>query len=331
VRPRPRCPPTRSHRPRASSDKGLAWLLRSQNNDGSWGREFGAPGEVGNTSIAALTLMAHGSTPTRGPHYRPLRKAFTWLELRTRNYGPNSRLDQGTLLQRKLGPNAELYLVTLLYAQSLSLGLDKYEDEIRQHELTSMVRDIAALQKPNGEWETSYEPMLTTISAWMALKQANAAGITIENASPQRVVRYLLEDCLEKNTGVFKEDKWGRQERFVTQAGGIRVLHGEGLGNQAEVRKAAAVIGRMNWDQDVGGHVGGEEFLGALFATQALFLERTEQYGSWYPRIVSGLVKSQNADGSWQGHHCITDRVFCTACSIMTMLVPDKLVPMNER
>ena len=322
---------TVSREARASAETGLTWLLRAQNNDGSWGREPGSKGEVGNTSVATLCLMSHGSTPTRGPHCYAVRRAFDWLARRTQHFNPESRLDTGTLLQAKLGVNADLYFVTLLYGQSLGLGLDTHEDEMRQQELTAMVRAIAALQKTNGEWETSYEPMLTTICAWLALKQASSSGISIEQASPKKAVRYLLEDCLEKQTGVFREQKWGRQERFVTQAGAVRVLHGEGLGTKEEVRRAAAVIARMKFDQDVGGATGGEEFLGALFATQALFIERNDHYSKWYPLITNGLSRSQNKDGSWQGHHCITDRVFCTACSVMTLLVPDKLVPMSER
>jgi hypothetical protein len=327
----PVCGDTVSKEARASAELGLGWLLRAQNNDGSWGREPGAKGEVGNTSVATLCLMAHGSTPTRGPHCTAVRRGFDWLARRTQHFNEQSSLDRGTLLQTKLGVNADLYFVTLLYAQSLALGLDKHEDEVRQRELSAMVRTIAGLQKENGEWETSYEPMLTTICAWLALKQASGAGIAIEAASPRKAVRYLLEDCLERESGVFREAKWGRAERFVTQAGAVRVLHGEGLGARKEVQRAAAVIADMKFDQDVGGRTGGEEFLGALFATQALFIERDEHYAKWYPVITNGLQRSQNRDGSWQGHHCITDRVFCTACSVMTLLVPDKLVPMSER
>jgi hypothetical protein len=173
--------------------------------------------------------------------------------------------------------------------------------------------------------------MLTTICAWLALKQASAAGIAIRDAQPQRVVRYLLEDCFDRAKGVFREAKWNRAERFVTQAGALRVLHGENHGGDADVRRAAGIVAGMRFDQDVGGHQGGEEFLGALFATQALFIERGANYAAWYPRIAAALARCQNRDGSWQGHHCITDRVFCTACAVTTMLVPDRLVPMHER
>jgi hypothetical protein len=316
---------------RLTAEKAVRWLVGAQNRDGSWGDNPGSPGEVGNTAIACLALLAHGSAPSRGPHCVPLQRAFDWLAKRTRNYAAGKELDRMTLLHRKLGDNADLYLVALLYSQSLSLNIEAWEDQRMQQELGKMAKHISSLQKQNGEWETSYEPMLTTIAAWQALKQTHAAGVAIDHASPQKVVRYLREDCLEKSSGVFREQKWGRQQRFVTQAGGVRVLVGEGLGGEEDVQRAIAVIDKMRFDQDVGGASGGEEFLGALYATQALLLERDQVYGRWYERITKALKASQNADGSWVGHHCITGRVFCTACSIMTLLTPDRLLPLVER
>lgn len=315
---------------RSTAEEGLQWLLRVQNPDGSWGRDRGMRGEIGNTAVVALALMSNGSTPSRGRHWRPLRRALDWLRPRTRHYGEHRQLDSGTLLQRKLGPHAPLYLCALLYAQVLGFNADRREDEMMREDLTAMVAHISSLQREDGQWETSYEPMLTTISAWLALKQASSTGIAIDQASPKKVIEYLLR-CLEKPTGIFREAKWNNQERFVTQSGGVRVLHGENLGHTEDAKKAARVIAKMRFDQDVGGRQGGEEFLGALFAVQALLIERGPNYDNWYPRIVKALDRCQDADGSWIGHHCITDRVFCTACAVMTLLTPDKLLPMSER
>jgi hypothetical protein len=328
---RPALPDPVSPLARETAEKATRWLLAAQNPDGSWGDNPGSPGEVGNTAIACLALLAHGSTPTRGQHFRPLQRGFEWLSQRTRGYVEGKALDRTTLIHRKLGNNADLYLVALLYSQSTALSPQAWEDERLRDELRRMVRHIAGLQKANGEWETSYEPMLTTIAAWQALKQAHAAGIVIDHASAAKVVRYLRQDCLEASTGVFRENKWGRAERFVTQAGGVRVLVGENLGGEADVQRAIGVIARMRFDQDVGGATGGEEFLGAVYATQALFLERADAYAAWYERITKALHAGQNADGSWLGHHCITGRVFCTACSIMTLLTPDRSLPLVER
>jgi hypothetical protein len=288
---------------------------------------------VGNTCIATLALLGTGSTATRGKHWRQIRRALQWLRKRTLGYGSSSsNLDRHTLLQRKLGQNIDLYLLTLLHSQVVGGGIDVFDDQKMLGELQLAAGRIAALQKPNGEWETSYEPMLTTIAAWLALRQTADAGVTIQHASPDKVLRYLKEDCLEKDTGIFREKKWGHKMRFVTQAGALRVLYGMGEGETPEGQRATKVITSMRFDQDVGGRTGGEEFLGALFATQALHLGRDQAiYRTWYGKIVDSLVRSQNRDGSWFGHHCITGRVFCTACSILTMLTPNKMLPMIER
>jgi hypothetical protein len=324
--PDPVSPPARE-----AAAKAIAWLLLAQNTDGSWGDNQQTPGQVGNTAIATLALMSHGSSTSRGPNSFAVRRGIDWLARRTRNYGINSLLDSNTLLQGKLGNNADLYLVALLYTQAANLNLEAWED-VRMHtELRSMVQRIASLQQASGEWETSYEPMLTTIAAWQALKQAHAIGVHTSQASVEKVIRYLRDHCLEQTTGIFREEKWGRAERFVTQAGGVRVLVGESLGNQPEVQRAIDVIGRMRFDQDVGGAQGGEEFLGALYAVQALLLQRAPVYANWYERITQALRNCQNRDGSWVGHHCITGRVFCTSCAIMTLLTPDKLLPLVER
>ena len=173
--------------------------------------------------------------------------------------------------------------------------------------------------------------MLTTVAAWMSLRQAHDAGIAIQQASPKKVLRYLKEDCFDPRTGFFTDRKWGNRMRFVSQAGGLRVLYGMGQAKTVEARKATAVVMNMRFDQDVGSRAGGEEFLGALYATQALRIEDDANFRRFYRKMVKALAKCQNSDGSWFGHHCISGRVFCTACSIMTMLTPNKLLPMLER
>ncbi|MCC6784095.1 MAG: hypothetical protein IT457_14730 [Planctomycetes bacterium] len=316
----------------ASADRAVRWLLKAQNADGSFGDNPGMPGEIGNTCIAVLALMSTGSTPTRGAHTRAIQRATTWLDRRARGFGISSEhLDSGTLLQRKLGANIDLYLLTLLGSQLLGNGVDEHDEVRLQGELVGAVERIAAAQQANGEWETSYEPMLTTICAWLALRQASDAGIRIPSASADKVVRYLKQDCFEPASGIFHDAKWGRGVRFVSQSGALRVLYGMGEGGSADVQRATQYLLQMSFDADVGGHEGGEEFLAALFATQALHIERDGNWRAFYPRIVDALVACQNRDGSWVGHHCITGRVFCTSCSILAMLTPHRLLPMVER
>jgi hypothetical protein len=130
---------------------------------------------------------------------------------------------------------------------------------------------------------------------------------------------------------VFRDLKWGKQMRFVTQAGALRVLYSHGRERQAHVQKATRVLLDMRFDQDVGGRAGGEEFLGALFATHALQMAEPKVFAAWLKKIVTALARCQNKDGSWLGHHCITGRVFCTACALMVLRTPGDLQMMTRR
>src|SRR5262249_25497780 len=65
---------------------GLAWLCRSQNDDGS----FGAGSYRGNiavTSLCGLAFMASGSSPGRGPYGAQIDKALQYVMENTSQSG----------------------------------------------------------------------------------------------------------------------------------------------------------------------------------------------------------------------------------------------------
>ncbi len=312
--------------------KGYKYLLTAQNSDGSWGDNKGNKGDLSNTAIGALALMARGDTLTKGENCQQLRRAVNWTfekvrKARGRIGGNTNR----TLLHRKLGPNIDVYLTAIMYSQVLGLEQEEWERKEMQSQLRTLVDHIASLQKKNGEFETSYEPMLTTVCAWLALRSAHDSGVSIRAASAQKVVTFLMKSSLDPAKGIFRDKKWGNRMRFVSQAGALRVTCGMGMSQLPQIQKAIGVVHKMRWDQDVGGRSGGEEFLGALFAAQALIIDDGADFKQFYPKICKALRKTQNADGSWFGHHCITGRVFCTSCSVMVMLTPNKLLPMLDR
>ena len=62
----------------AAIEKGLAWLSTQQNADGSFGS--GAyRGNVAVTSLAAISFMASGSSPNRGPYGAAVEKALQYV------------------------------------------------------------------------------------------------------------------------------------------------------------------------------------------------------------------------------------------------------------
>ncbi len=69
------------------------------------------------------------------------------------------------------------------------------------------------------------------------------------------------------------------------------------------------------------GNNGGEEFLSFLQTGESLIINKDDSWKNWYDATTSRLVSIQNEDGSWNGHHCITSPVFCTATSLLILSV----------
>jgi hypothetical protein len=67
--------------------------------------------------------------------------------------------------------------------------------------------------------------------------------------------------------------------------------------------------------------MGGEEFFSYLNISDSLHRAGGEPWNKWNADIKTKLVKLQNEEGSWAGHHCITGRVAVTSAAVLTLLV----------
>ena len=82
------------------------------------------------------------------------------------------------------------------------------------------------------------------------------------------------------------------------------------------------------------GNNGGEEFLSFLQTGEGLIMSKDNDWQQWYDKTSGRLLTIQNNDGSWNGHHCITSPVFCTATCLFILSVNndiDKLTMNNNQ
>ncbi|HIA12761.1 MAG TPA: hypothetical protein EYN69_11935 [Flavobacteriales bacterium] len=81
------------------------------------------------------------------------------------------------------------------------------------------------------------------------------------------------------------------------------------------------------------GNNGGEEFLSFLQTGESLIINKDNDWKNWYDDVSGRLLSIQNNNGSWNGHHCITSPVFCTAVSVLILTVNndiDKLTMIGQ-
>lgn len=92
-------------------------------------------------------------------------------------------------------------------------------------------------------------------------------------------------------------------------------------GTAYAVNQAAKQQAQRDDVMDGFGSNGGEEFLSYLQTGEGLIMGKDVDWKKWYSNITGRLVKIQNDDGSWNGHHCITSPVFCTATALLILSV----------
>ena len=88
-----------------------------------------------------------------------------------------------------------------------------------------------------------------------------------------------------------------------------------------EINEASKVHAQRSDIMDGFGSNGGEEFLSYLQTGEGLIMSKDAEWKKWYTNISGRLIKIQNNDGSWNGHHCITSPVFCTATALLILSI----------
>jgi hypothetical protein len=88
-----------------------------------------------------------------------------------------------------------------------------------------------------------------------------------------------------------------------------------------EVYQSAKVMSQNDEVMNGFGSNGGEEFLSYLQTGEGMIIGKDDSWQKWYDDISGRLLKIQNQDGSWNGHHCITSPVFCTATCLLILSI----------
>jgi hypothetical protein len=75
------------------------------------------------------------------------------------------------------------------------------------------------------------------------------------------------------------------------------------------------------------GSNGGEEFLSFLNISEAFLARGGKTWEAWDARMAKELEKTQERDGSWSGHHCVTGKTFCTSAALLVLTADRKPFP----
>jgi squalene-hopene cyclase-like protein/prenyltransferase/squalene oxidase-like repeat protein len=332
-----------------ATGRGVQWLVSVQGKDGGWGQDGGETSyvrngerlesrgnDVANTAVSVLALMRAGNTPVRGPHRVAVARGIEFL-LKNVEQSPEQGLAVTNVtdsqIQRKLGPFIDTFLASMALAEADGNMPDAASNGRAHRCLEKVVSKIEKNQLKDGSWNVAggWAPILGTSLASRGLYAAQQKGAKVDQAVMAR-----MDDYTKKNTGssggVAGAVPGGVASGVVggvaagvplyASAQALEQLSRTSADREKNAKQISAIRAELSSARFVSGFgsMGGEEFFSYLNISDSLKRNGGAEWNKWNTDIKTKLVRLQNDDGTWAGHHCITGRVAVTSAAILTLL-----------
>ncbi len=330
-------------------EKGVKWLASVQGKDGGWGQDGGETSyvrqgehlesngnDVANTAVAAEALLHAGR------EYREqLQKAVDFILARVEQ-SPELGLAvtnvTSTQIQRKLGPYIDTFLTSKLLAElDGTMGDEQTNARVRRG-LQKCVAKIEKNQLKDGSWNIAggWAPILGTSMASRSLFIAEQKGLMISPNVKYKVDEYSHNGASASpgvGSGVGGGVMAGTSAMTVTVDGsaGVNLYSSaqkleqfsrtdvDRAKNKKEIKAIQEQLADPKFVAGYGS-MGGEEFFSYLNISDGLHRTGGPEWVKWNSEVKAKILKLQNEDGTWSGHHCITGRVAVTSAAVLTLI-----------
>jgi hypothetical protein len=308
----------------AAIGRGGTWLQRAQASDGSW-RSTGSHGTypVAMTSLAGLALVAAGSTPTRGEHYLPVRRAVAYVR---------KNADAATgLIAAPLEDSRSMYahgFATLFLASVYGMEEDVREQQRLKRVLDGAVALISGSQASNGGWnytpDAGFDEGSITITQVQALRACRMAGVVADKRTIDKAIEYIKK-CQRPDGSIrYRLGQEGPGRPAITAAG-IAVIYNAGVYDDQEFVDGAVKFCKSSIRIAGNSH----NFYTHQYWGQALYQRGGADWDDYYAKLSAWLLSQQQADGSWNGDN--VGPVYGTAVAMTLLLLPYAYVPVYQR
>jgi squalene cyclase len=310
-------------------ERGLLFLVKSQESDGSWVGEDGAY-PVAMTALAGVALLSSGSTATRGPYAPAIRRAADFL---LRASGSDGLFTVGGEERPMYGHAFSMMFLAQLLGEEESLH--------RREEIRIALRravDLAIRSQSNdGGWyytpRFGYTEGTLTVTLMQGLRSCRDAGIHVPKKVIDLGVKYI-EESADPSGGVYYQRSSVRNEirQGVTCASVVALWSAGRYEDPLLKRIAAYMDSRIQAQWNSGGrHATYVQY----YLAQAKFFLGKDRWSRFYRQESQLLVQDQEPNGSWftpeeRSSHG-AGVVYSTSIALIILQLPYNRLPIFQR
>ena len=309
---------------KASIDKALEFLAREQAKDGCW-RSGGGYGQYpcAMSALAGLALLASGSTPTRGPYAKNVRRVTRYLL---------GQQQQNGLIAAPIEEGRSMYghgFGLLFLSQVYGMEEDVQKQRRIKDACKRAITLIARSQSADGGWlytpDSGGDEGSVTVTQVQALRGCRNAGIFVPKKTIDNAIRYIERS--QSGDGGIRYSVRSSGSRPALTAAACAVLYNAG----AYDSKIADRAFKYAWDhcQPMGGRQQGHYFYTQLYMSQACWQKGDQHWDNYFPKIQRRLLTTQQGNGSWNGDH--VGLVYGTAIGLLILQIPYNKLPILSR
>jgi hypothetical protein len=329
-------------------DKGLEYLSRKQNPDGSWAAN-GGQYPTSMTALAGMALVMEGSTIRDGKYARPIRKAVDWLMERAQR-------DTGMIGNPRNPSEASRYMYGhgfgLLFLSSVYGEEEDGDRRKRLHDILTRAVDFTGKAQTNrGGWGyvsaadgSNFDEGSVTITQVQALRAAKNAGIAVPRSIIDKAHDYLKNSTTERGGVVYSLAQGHAMggERPPLTAAAIACMFSSGE-YTSPLAKRWLKFCQTHIPLAQGNRFGHDEYTHYYWG-QALYILGDDGYAKLFPDsrednrltwskyrkgMFDHLVRSQNAEGYWTGGYI--GPIFTTAVYLTILQLDNGTLPIYQK
>lgn len=313
-----------------SVDRGLAFLVVRQKEDGSFGNPDTLHGsDPAVTAFCGLAFLAEGNTPNRGKYGKEVTKIADYLLDIVRKDG---------LIDDHRRPS-----LVPMYSQGYSIVFlaeiyGMYDRADFKEKLQKAVDLIVKTQNSEGGWR--YEPKIEPIAdtsvtscQLVALRSAKNAGFYVPNEVIEKAMNFLKK-CQNPDGGfqylLLSDNPGYGRSAFGRSAASLLALQSGGLYEGEIIDKGFEYLGKFEKPKTPPEHF----HYGYYYASLAIWLggEKAKvRFESWFVSISEELVRTQNQSGSWSSKQGEIPEECATAMCCIILRIPKQRLPDLQR